>query len=329
MPNPLRHRGMLHIRIVTTPRAARLHSLAVLRATCFVVMASSSSHRDPCAGFFWRGHAVPSQGDDFRPRWKCWASGDSVRWEMRRVLPDIGVVEGRGRHISKQINELWPSFQALSHSLGVDADEMMGRSLRSLVSRQDLEDDGVGQVEQEFWLSTVGLVAVMLFWEEKRRRVDDRLRAIAVLEALVGDGLAPTAAESIDPLDVPVGIRRLCGEPEVAGEGRCSCVQKYVDSPVHRPRVLGGSSSQRTVCNALRHLFKMRACAAIRGQCSSILQAVAQGIEASSGKWGDFEWQYSGGQVECTSLARKWPFARGSECQRRPCTLPPTWARSA
>lgn len=169
--------------IATTVRASRK---AESPDGAGLPMAMSSSGGDPpdlSRGGFLQAHILRPGGEVFRVLWKCWEVQGSLRWELRRILPDLGVREAGHTHMCRQLKQLWPGLQAILMALDLPIDKHRGKSRRALITGRDSEDR-LASAEQELWVSIAMLVALLLAWPQMRRRVLDRHQAEGALQLL-------------------------------------------------------------------------------------------------------------------------------------------------
>jgi hypothetical protein len=120
------------------------------------------------------GGSLPG-GRQLRCAWKAIVAEDAeARWELRRVLPDLGLKETRHCHVSRHVRLLWPAWECSVMAFGLDPCSCMG------LSRRAQSAAGGGQeatAEQEHWLATGALCVVLARAAHARRSQADRERA--------------------------------------------------------------------------------------------------------------------------------------------------------
>lgn len=146
--------------------------------------------------------------------------------------------------------------------------------------------------EQEFWMNTAAVLAMLLHWSEIRRKRDDRSPAAALLKALVADCLPVPAVESIAPLELLESERTRCMEGAPDGQSCCACWQRRVLKE-GESGAFNAASPQERVSGILKTLFHHRSCPSISARCSRLVLQVAAAVEQSVESWGCFDWQFS------------------------------------
>lgn len=171
------------------------------------------------------GTDVSSKTHQFRL--KCWlVNRDSHQrklcWELRRLLPSVGYVE-RNRHtapfaVIAEQRENWQNFWRL---LELDCPERFGQSMHSMVmSKKDLEHQCGAQ--QEFWVDTVGMLSLFIYWHGHRRKHSDK----ELVNTCAQWTFAKTACFSnIEPLmHLNRRTQELCSNEPRDGDGYCACM---------------------------------------------------------------------------------------------------------
>lgn len=126
-----------------------------------------------------------SGGEQFRYFWKAFRplsgrGGDSLRWEVKRVIIAAGYQETKSMKPWRHVTENWVKWQAQAASCGLDAHACMVPSRHALRKRPQVDMELLARAEQEPVLDTAALLALLVTWPQHRRQVDARERIIAV-----------------------------------------------------------------------------------------------------------------------------------------------------
>ena len=130
-----------------------------------------------------RGSACTTEGEIVNIDFKGFCfDDDTAVWELRRIV--VPMVENFKKKLDlhRIIKSQRVGWQAHCTLLGVNLDDVLFPSFRaaSHSDQADLEDE---RVQDEWTVTTVGLVGVLLFWAEHRRLKTQRARAAAMLRS--------------------------------------------------------------------------------------------------------------------------------------------------
>ena len=129
-----------------------------------------------------------SEGRPCSISWKIWNHDAGVVWELRRVISHIDHASTSicNKFVKKNL-ELWKDWWGLS---GFDAEEHCKHSRNACLKKHPhlLNDP---RLKQEYIVSTLGLVDLLLCFHSSRKRIDDRAMAQNLLKCLLGKLLQP------------------------------------------------------------------------------------------------------------------------------------------
>eukprot|EP00971_Amphidinium_carterae_P071768 1419508-Amphidinium_carterae.1 len=121
-------------------------------------------------GYMLRGHALLGSGETQPFAWLALHRGDhSLRWQLRRIVPDLGFGATRSRNLSMQFNHHWPKWSAVLESTGMHVAQNWGASRDSLRVRYGVESQEVRASEEFYWCSTPALLFMLLHWRSSER----------------------------------------------------------------------------------------------------------------------------------------------------------------
>ena len=129
-----------------------------------------------------------SEGKPCSISWKIWNHDAGVVWELRRIISHIDHAPTSlcNKFVKKNL-ELWKAWWGLS---GLDAEEHFKHSRNAcLQKRPHLLNDP--RLKQEYIVSTLGLVDLLLCFHSSRKRLEDRAMAKNLLKCLLGKLLQP------------------------------------------------------------------------------------------------------------------------------------------
>ena len=141
--------------------------------------------------------------------WKAWRDDDAsqLKWELRRVLPACGYIEkSRDTSVKNVVKGQIGSWTHMWQSCGLEVDETFGRSRASrcqLARQMDNSAAAGGCQEQDYWVSTQGLLAMLNWWTLYRRgegKLDaqDSLRMFLLIGHIVGHSASPVTSRQDD-----------------------------------------------------------------------------------------------------------------------------------
>ena len=210
--------------------------------------------------------------------WKAWRdASQSLRWELRRILPSIGLPATAQTQMHKRVNQMLPGWQEFWVALGLDQNLVFGRSAHSL-QQEARRAGGVapqGQ-EREYWVSTAGLLSILMHGSMHRRSAADKQLVADVLEKLIE---TTACREALGPFFALQPDDASLQECKMAGlAGCCLCVQTLMDEEV-------GEQTVKQACSLLLMMGGRHDCPAIMRWCGSKVQELSRVMEANSEQW--------------------------------------------
>lgn len=223
---------------------------------------------------------VLPNGEPVSIRWKATLGEGMVKWELRRILPSVGYHETSAwTSLSSLVRDQYVKWVALWSVAGFEQCGMFGRSrhserMRCLQSPEAVETD----CEQEFWLSTEGVIMTLLFWRDFRRQHEMKQLCTAALRLFLektnGDDLC-----SLNATGWRQGGQKPC-DKAVNAHGECGCVRKVR----YQLGELVGSMAEMTA-NALFLLSKNPDCIACCGRLMWLVKLIASTAMARVDRW--------------------------------------------
>jgi hypothetical protein len=148
------------------------------------------AHDDDGTAAYIGNSIQTSEGKSCSISWKIWNHAAGVVWELRRVVSHIDHADVSlcNRFVKKNL-ELWKQWWGLS---GLDAEEHFKPS-RNACSASKKYPHMVNdpRLKQEYSVSTLGLVDLLLCFHAWRKRIDDKIVAKNLLKCLFGKLLQP------------------------------------------------------------------------------------------------------------------------------------------
>lgn len=124
-------------------------------------------------------------GEPFRYFWKAFrpsseASGDSLRWELKKVILAGGCSEAKTMKPWRHVSQIWSKWQAQVASRVLNAGACMSPARHALRKRPHIDTELLARAEQEPFLDTAALLALLLTWPQHRRQVGVQAKVLVV-----------------------------------------------------------------------------------------------------------------------------------------------------
>ena len=159
--------------------------------------------------WFLESNVFCSSDLSVRVSWKCWSSGreGELRWELRRFLPSAGYEwHSKNTQVHRLVRECLSTWQAW-WTLASCPESIFGRSRVSLQGTGDLETaSAAADAEQEYWVTTQGMLVLLAHWCRKRKRIEDQRRCRCLLRMLLRQTCPPSLLSSIPVTDSEAGF---------------------------------------------------------------------------------------------------------------------------
>ena len=141
---------------------------------------------------------------------------------------------------------------------------------------------------QQWWVSSVGLLGLLLYWSQKRRNSEDKHHCLLVLQALLSKTsgqqvIAQASRARVDAID--------CECPRQRGRD-CPHVCEVHDA-IKSAETRLGQQTCAAVCQMLVAGFQRLHCERVREYVLTQLTLLASGIESRKGEWQSKDWQTS------------------------------------
>ena len=243
---------------------------------------------DPSKGLQLSFSRCSADGVTHRVTWKAYQSeqeDDSLRWEFRWFAKDLGYECKPGRQMWRHIGDNWKRWVEVVESSGLPTEVHM-QSSRTALNKCNGKEVEALQADQEHWVSTAGLLALMCDWTHSRRKCDVRSAVSALAEGMLEACLPAATAILLEGQRVPMQNNELaCNVKKSAG--RCLCLKKFVSENSLQS---DAATPQARLLEKLVALSKHRYCKAVQSWLSQELMQIADAIDDNVAEWGNFEW---------------------------------------
>lgn len=239
-------------------------------------MAKRAWHLDGCR----RGE----DGEFVTIHWKLWVADDAgatLRWEVRRIFPSIGFVE-RNRHTAPRaiLDRDLTQWQARWFLFGWIVPECFGRSQHALrCAGAGL--DGLQEAEQEAWVSTRALLAVLFHYMQARRAMAARSLVRCVTQLFLESCCTLPFLQGLDLRTIAPVHRGLCAESVVGG--LCGCAHAWLDSN----RIIDANDAWATAVSVLLDLQALAHCNTLQSHMGKLLSLLGRHINETVDSWGN------------------------------------------
>ena len=216
---------------------------------------------------------------------KAWAPREQapLRWELRRLLPACGY-DLTKRLLHQRVKAQLPEWKQLFEHFLLDWKDHYGDSPNAaLHKKQRLDDVDVASLEQEFWVSTVGMFVLLLQWSENRRSKEDQERSSLVMRLVLEKCVR--AQTNLGMLEISAEIAQMCAAEPFQDE-RCACVQRFLSQSA-----AAEATWHEKIWRQLQELFAARKCAALATHMSDVLKALSLAVDERATEWGEQAWQ--------------------------------------
>lgn len=208
--------------------------------------------------------------------------GGPLRWELRRLKDAAGYDErSRNSAVGVLFKDQSPKWKIWMRQLDFVDSQHCGKSATS-AARGSADADDLASADANYWISTVGMLALLAYWSGSRREVAQRERA----EKLGSMLLDRTAAEAnnFDMRMVGEDVFELCHKGAAEGS-MCDCFWRFKG----RNANVGWPQHVR-LWDDLVGLFRARECEAIAKHLGAKLWELAGVIDGGFASWGDLHW---------------------------------------
>ena len=201
-------------------------------------------------GVFLRIGGLLPTGDWKDVALKAWSAipGEPPKWELRRLAPACGYDNCKLRDLAKGQSTATRLWQSWSADVGLEWNMHYGASAASASqAAAAVQNPEPAKAEQEYWLSTPGMLGMLLFWHSYRRESGHRQRVQAVSQWALQETVSPEIDFQLQR--IPADLAQRCqGEPDA--DGMCKCAQEYVPecSASFYQRCSAVGTSQHALC---------------------------------------------------------------------------------
>ena len=152
----------------------------------------------------------------------------------------------------------------------------------------------------QHWLSTCGMLALLIYWGHRRRTKSDRATSSRALIAICSKCMAVDVAATLTRLPLPTDLDCACAGP--AGR-TCQAVASFTKAK-DRIAVSHGHAHDRSAAELMLATFPGLSCDIIRAHARHLIETAAKSIEDERGRWGKKHW-HSDPQVMLSGPTRK------------------------
>lgn len=233
--------------------------------------------------------------------WKAYtssAASESLKWELRYIIPSVGFVEGTSVRVWRHLSDNWFRWRGAVAFLGFQEADHIAKSRSALAQASDVE--ALQDAEQEHWASTRGVVALLLHWATRRRRIEDRNDARLPGSTMMAKCTRAEVCEGLLGWRVPAGAAVACQRGRVA-LGLCGCMTQMLQDksmPDHT-----GKPPQVAVWDKLVFLMAFSSCGGVRAWVRILVCSLSDEVEQQVESWG-------GPWVGCASELQSAPKRR-------------------
>ena len=211
--------------------------------------------------------------------WKAWGDGDdSLRWELRRILPSLGYTITQKYKVKDVVRDMLQMWKDTWEPLHIGK-ELFGRPRASSSWKED--HAGENYDEQEFWVLTEGLIPAILAVKDYRRSMANKRRVRVVLELWLDKVLTADEVRGLQFFSWEDQDLAQCQEG--VSDGLCRCVQR-VEQEITPLRV-GSATPRQQLLGMLEILFKLRACPAVIRMLRRLVCGISHGACRGMERW--------------------------------------------
>ena len=214
--------------------------------------------------------------------WKSVATG-RMRWELRRLLIACGY-QSTSKHTSccAHVREQQDYWKGALSAWGVDVDEHFSRSRHALSLRGDISAANEGDTEQEYWVSTIGVFVLLVFWQSYRKTAQCKDLCMLMCNMVANRCADPATCSTLVSQPPGEAIQSRCDRQ--VSNGCCSCMTKLLQE---RPWDMPTASPQEQLVALLRVLNDARHCLACVGWLTKLSCVIAEHIDQRAEQWGN------------------------------------------
>ena len=217
--------------------------------------------------------------------WKGWISkiDHRFKWEARRIFPTVGYPT---RSNASKVCSIWrrqaEKWRAVLRQLDMTPEQHMGsseKSARHLAKHEDVAEEDVA--EEEYWFTTQGLIAILLFWLKYQRGKELRTNAIA--RCFMLSCVHEEHARDFDLFGTEEEVFLLCDVGVDDNNPRCLCLDAC-----HRAyEGIAREAPQARLWEGCRLLWEHGSCGSCRALLQFALRAAANSIDDGCARWGN------------------------------------------
>ena len=131
------------------------------------------------------GELLASTGTATSYHLKCWVylRNKQLRWELRRLFDAVCYKDrSEGTSVAHRVDAHIDDWQAACGIVGLTLLEHFNYSLHSLQKQDHVNRNNEGDTEQDYWVSSAGAIALLMFWSDFRRYPRGRAISLRMLD---------------------------------------------------------------------------------------------------------------------------------------------------
>ena len=250
-------------------------------------------------------HCTHSDGQTTKGFWKAFSSSPSdlnLRWTLSYVVSAAGYQISRTRPLAHHIADGWAAWSKAIHAiLGVPAEEgkHCGKSRLAIKRSAQSSEDFADAPHQDHWLSSAGLLALLVHWGRSMRSNVQKQRCLSVLKAFLE--LTMPAAPAVElSLGQPSADLERC--PASDGPRHCPHISSVLEQVTHTQDVAPQVTLWEKLCKVDASRQSCPTCAA---WLRVLIFAVSEHIDQNVEIWGETDWHRQGAALPSTGSKRR------------------------
>ena len=205
-----------------------------------------------------------------------------LNWELRRLVPACGFLKRKGSQLCQIVTSQRERWKQAFAAVDFELEDLFTASFRSLKYRSQAKD-GFG--EQEYAVTTEGMLVLLCYWGCWRRSKDAKEQSLRVLEWILKRAI-PTYDAGEGIYQVRPAKEHLAKCDTCAVDGDCCHVRSFLNSnmcPSHFSHKYFAIQMASAMKNA-------STCLSLKYHFIDCITRAAQAIDAKVHTWGEFGW---------------------------------------
>eukprot|EP00971_Amphidinium_carterae_P113910 2257298-Amphidinium_carterae.1 len=210
------------------------------------------------------------------------SGSETLRWHVLRIMISLGYVDTKYQRLSDSIRELFPKWEGLLRLFGLDVATHSKRSEKShkCAKEEELTDD----VMKQHWLSTEGVVTMLVWASTARRGAMPKQQSRSVFLAF----LSGTVALELVPILKTLGPELL--DCDCGGTGSCQRQARFLQESA---RLRAGADEHEYILEQLVLCSELVGCPIVQDYICNFLKQLGSHISERIDLWGQNRWHTS------------------------------------